>query len=153
MRKIPENTKWFQFKNENPKNIRTTDCVIRGLAGALKQPWEVIYKELFYLAMKYCRPAEDDYIVEKFLYLKGAIRISQPRRRNGKKLRGQEVCELIQEGKFVDNDGVVIPYKNYYLHLGSGHAACIVDGKVQDIWNSSLEKVGKMWAIPQGETI
>ena len=149
IRKQPENTQWFEYVNRNPKNVRTTDCVIRGLAGAVNKSWEDVYKELFSLAIRYSRPAEDDFIVEKYLENNGAIRIAQPRTCSGKKLYGREVCGLIQEGKFIDNDGVVIPYKNYYLNLGSGHAACIVNGKIQDIWNSSLEKVGKMWAIPK----
>ena len=152
IRKQAEDTKWFHFKNLNPKGLRTTDCVVRGLAGALNQDWETTYRELFELGLKHSRPPEDDIIVEKYLKLKGAIRIAQPKTALGTKLYGQEVCGLIQEGKFIDNNGVVIPYKNYYLNLGFGHAACIVDGKIQDIWNSSYEKVGKMWAIPQGGT-
>lgn len=152
IRKQPEDTKWFHFKNENPKGLRTTDCVVRGLAGALSQDWETTYRALFELSIKYSRPPEDDVIVEKYLKLKGAIRIAQPKTLSGAKLSGQEVCGLIQEGKFIDNNGCVLPYKNYYLNLGSGHAACIVNGRIQDIWNSSYEKAGKMWAIPQGGT-
>lgn len=147
IRKVPEDTKWFHFKNENPMGIRTTDCVIRGLAGALGDTWGNVYKQLFALAMHYSRPATDDFIVEKLLESKKAVRIAQPKKRDGTKFTAQEVCELIQEGKFIDNNGVVILYNSYYLNLGSGHAGCIVDGKVQDIWNSSYEKVGKMWGI------
>lgn len=150
IKKVPEDTKWFRFKNLNPRGLCTTDCVVRGLSGALNQTWETTYSELFQLSMKYSRPPEDDVCVEKYLQSKGAIRIAQPKARDGTKLCGHEVSELIQDGTFVDNDGVVIPYKNYFLNLGAGHAACIVDGKIQDIWNSSYEKVGKMWAIPQG---
>lgn len=150
IKKVPEDTKWFRFKNVNPKGLRTTDCVVRGLAGALTQEWETIYREVFELGLKLCRPPEDDVVIEKYLQSKGAIKIGQPKTVFGTKLYGQEVCDLIQTGKFVDKEGVVLPYKNYYLHLGAGHAACIVDGKIQDIWNSGFEKAGKMWAIPQG---
>ena len=41
-----------QFKNLNPKGLRTTDCVVRGLAGALNRDWETTYRELFELGLK-----------------------------------------------------------------------------------------------------
>lgn len=149
IRKIPEDTEYFRYFNANPRNHRVGDCVVRALSTALKQGWEQTYREIFELGMRKGMPPEEDSIVEAYLKLKGAIKFSQPRKRNGTKMTGEEVCFLIQDGSFVDNDGVYIPFTDYYLNLGTHHASCIVDGKIVDIWNCSKGKVGKMWAIPK----
>ena len=33
------------------------------------------------------------------------------------------------------------------IEVGSYHCSCIIDGRINDIWNCSYDKVGKMWAI------
>ena len=147
IKKIPQDTEYYHFYNANPKGHRTTDCVIRALATALNQTWEQTYRELFEIAMKKCTPPEDESTTNEYLKRKGAIRIAQPKRLDGTKLTGEEVCFLIQDGSFVDNDGVYLPYSRYFINIGTHHASCIIDGKINDIWNCSCDKVGVMWAI------
>ncbi len=148
IKKIPAETDYFHYHNANPKNHRVGDCVVRALSTALGQSWEQTYRDIFELGMRRGMPPEEDSVIETYLKSKGAIKFAQPRKRDRSKMTGEEVCFLIQDGSFIDNDGVHIPYTTYYLNLGTHHASCIVDGKVWDIWNSSKGKVGKMWAIP-----
>lgn len=149
IRRIPKDTEFFHFYNANPKDRRTSDCVVRALSTALNQSWEQTYKELFEIAMKKCTAPEDISCVYEYLTKKGCVRIAQPKRRDGTKFTGEEVCYLIQEGKFVDNWGVCLLYKNYFMNIGSGHCSCIIDGKINDIWNCSYDKVGVMWGVPE----
>ena len=151
IRKIHQDTQYFTFENTNPKGYRTTDCVVRAIANVLSQTWEKTYRDLFELGMKYSRPPEDDLIVEKYMKMNNAIKLAQPRKRDNTKFAGTEICYLIQEGKFIDNDGVVLPYDKYLIRIGTGHVSCIISGKIHDTWNCSYDKVGIMWAVPEKE--
>lgn len=151
IKKIPEDTTYYQFFNKNPKDRRTSDCVVRALATALDQSWEQTYKELFEIGMKSCRPPEDDWVVSTYLNSKGCLKINQPKKRDGTKFTGEEVCHLIQEDSFVSNEGVNLSKYNFFINIGTHHCSCIIKGKINDIWNCSYDKVGKMWAtLPQG---
>lgn len=147
IRKIPQDTQYFHFHNANPKGLRTTDCVVRALSTVLNQSWENTYVDLFKIGMKKCLPPEDEKVVDEYLKQKGAIKLAQPRKRDNKRFTGEEICYLIQDGSFVDNDGVHLPYTKYFINIGTGHCSCIINGKINDIWNCSYDKVGKMWAL------
>ena len=150
IKKIPADTQYYHFFNKNPKNRRTTDCVIRALATVLNQSWEQTYRDLFEIGMKSCRPPEDGWVTDKYLDLREGIKIGQPKKSDGTKLIGEEVCYLIQENQFISNDGQNLSQYNFFINIGAGHSSCIIKGKINDIWNCSSYKVGKMWAVPQG---
>lgn len=149
IKRIPENTQYYTYHNANPKGRRTTDCVVRALAGVLNQSWESTYRDLFELGIKSCRPPEDDWVVNKYLELKGCLRISQPKKPDGTKFTGEEVCYLIQDNSFISNEGQNLSNYDFFINIGSGHCSCIIEGKINDTWNCSRHTVGKMWAVPR----
>lgn len=150
IKKIPKNTQYYTYYNANPQNRRTSDCVIRALAATLNQSWEQTYRDLFEIGMKYCRPPEDDWVVSKYLDLKGSFKIGQPKKSDGTKFTGEEICYLIQENQLISNEGKNLSRYDFFINIGTGHSSCIIKGKINDIWNCSYNKVGKMWAVPQG---
>lgn len=148
IKKIPQDTQYYQFFNKNPKGRRTTDCVVRAAATVLNQSWEQTYKDLFELGISSGRPPEDDWVVNKYLESKGCLKISQPKKIDGTKVTGEEVCHLIQEDCFISNHGMNLSNYNFFINIGTHHCSCIIKGKINDIWNCSYDKVGRMWAIP-----
>lgn len=147
IKKIPEDTEYFHYYNANPKNHRVGDCVVRAISTVLGQPWEQTYRDLFEIGMKKGMPPEEDSVVDTYLKSRGAIRIAQPRKRDGTKMTGEEVCFLIQDGSFISNRGVNLSGHSFYMTIGIHHASCIKNGRVNDIWNCSRNRVGKMWAV------
>ena len=106
IKRIPQDTQYYHFFNKNPKDRRTTDCVVRALATVLNQSWEQTYRDLFEIGMKSCRPPEDSWVTDKYLKSKGCIKINQPKQKDGTKFTGEEICHLIQEGCFISNEGI-----------------------------------------------
>ena len=148
IKKIPQDTQYYHFFNKNPKGRRTTDCVVRAAAIVRNQSWEQTYKDLFELGISSGRPPEDDWVVSKYLESKGCLKISQPKKIDGTKFTGEEVCHLIQEDCFISNHGMNLSEYNFFINIGTHHCSCIIKGKINDIWNCSYDKVGRMWAIP-----
>lgn len=148
IKKIPQDTQYYHFFNKNPKGRKTTDCVVRALATVLNQSWEQTYKDLFEMGMKSCRPPEDDQVVEKYLESKKCFKINQPKKKDNTKFTGEEVCHLIQENCFITNSGTNLSKYNFFINIGTHHCSCIIKGKINDIWNCSYDRVGKMWAVP-----
>lgn len=148
IKRIPQDTQYYHFFNKNPKDRRTTDCVVRALATALNQSWEQTYRDLFEIGMKSCRPPEDSWVTDKYLESRGCIKVNQPKQKDGTKFTGEEVCHLIQEGCFISNEDINLSKYNFVINIGSHHCSCIIKGKINDIWNCSYDKVGKMWAVP-----
>lgn len=147
IKRIPKETQYFHFFNKNPKNRRTTDCVVRALATALNQSWEQTYRDLFEIGIKSCRPPEDSWVTDRYLESKGCFKINQPKKRDGTKFTGEEICHLIQENSFISNEDLNLSNYDFFLNIGTHHCSCIIKGKIHDIWNCSYDKVGKMWAV------
>lgn len=152
-RNIPNNTQYFQYYNANPRDLSTCDCYIRALATSLNKSWEDVFKELSAIAFKAKRSCGDSWVISKYLENQGAVSLPQPKKLNGKKYTGEEICKLIQEGKFIDNDGVVLDFDNYFINIGSSHCSCVIKGVLKDIWNCSYDKVGKIWGIKNNFSI
>lgn len=85
IKKIPSDTLCYHYYNINPKNRRTTDCVVRALATTLNQSWQQTYKELFDLGIPEGLPPEDDLVVVKYLKSKNCLRVNQPKKKDGSK--------------------------------------------------------------------
>ena len=148
IKKIPQDTQYYHFFNKNPRGRRTTDCVVRAAATILNQSWKQTYEDLFDLGIDSGRPPEDDWVVNKYLESKGCLKISQPKKIDGTKFTGEEICHLIQEKCFISNEGINLSNYNFFINIGTHHCSCIIKGKINDIWNCSYDRVGRMWAIP-----
>lgn len=135
----------FVELNNNPKNRRTSDCVIRALTLALGLDAKTVLNELTEIYFKTGWYVSDFKGYGKYLESKGFVKCAQPMRDNRTKYRGHEFCE------FLDNDdsikGTVV------AHIGAGHIAAIVntDGEsgrhyvIHDTWDCSNRIVGTYW--------
>lgn len=134
IRKIPPETSTFHFHNENPKGRRTGDCVIRAIARASGDGWDLTFDGLVAVAkvMK-SEPAWKD-CYEKYLAEQGWTKGKQPRKTDGSKYTVAEWCRMHRTGKMVISV--------------SNHLTCIVDGKCNDIWNCTGKTVLNYWTRP-----
>ena len=121
----------FHYYNENPKDRKTDDCVIRAIATATGQTWDDTLVGLTNCALKHKYMIHCPELYGKYLEELGFHKEKQPRKRDNKRYKA---CEFVKnfEGTAVAN-------------LGQGHVACIKDGQVWDIWDSSHEIVGNYW--------
>lgn len=131
--KYPE-TKTFHYYNANPKNRITGDCVVRAICTALKKPYEEVYRELLESCLKsgYSIASKENY--SKYLELQGWVKQKQPRKSDGTKYTGKEFCKKLANKN-----------QTYIAHIGGHHIVAIVDGKVNDIWDSTDGCIGNYW--------
>lgn len=133
--KFPD-TSTFRFYNANPKNRFGGDCVIRAIAAALNQSWEQTVRELTEVGLKYGYVLNDEHAFERYLKNKGWIKHKQPRKSDNTRYRGYEFCKLLQlRGKT----------ENIIANIGSHHVVAIIDGKINDIVNSTDGCIGNFW--------
>ena len=113
---------WVQ-QNNNPKNKRVGDCVVRALSTALEKEWEEIYADLCLQGLLYSDLPTANSVWGAFLAEKGYIREAIP-----------NTCRCYTVNDFcADNpEGVFI--------LGTGtHAVTVIDGNYFDVWDSGDE--------------
>lgn len=142
--KIPD-TSTFHFYNANPKGKLTGDCVIRALCAAMGEPYETVYRELFEFSLKcgYMLNCKECY--DKYLASKGWVKQKQPRKDNNKKYTGKEFCEQLQEDPWIFT-GKEYDYNAHIIaKIGGHHIVAIIDGKINDIWNSTGGCIGNYW--------
>lgn len=135
--KYPE-TNTFHYYNANPKNRLGNDCVIRAICTALDQSWEQTVRELTEVGIKKGFVLNDKQTYAEYLKQKGWIKKEQPRKFDGTKYTGKEFCEKLQRSGNA-------PYMNIIAHIGGHHIVAIVNGKVNDIWNSTDGCIGNYW--------
>lgn len=140
IKKIPSETPYYHYHNANPKDRRTGDCAIRAIAYALMKGWDEVIDEMLPLVHKYKQMFDWPDLYTKYLKQNGYTQGSQPKHPDNTKFTGEEFCRLLD--KLGMNDPVVV-------HIGSHHTSVVAkhDGKykVQDIWNCSRDKVGKVF--------
>lgn len=132
IRKIPSDTPYFHYHNENPKQNRAGDCVVRAIATATGETWETVYRELCDEGMKMRRMPNETKVYEAYLKKNGWRKMKQPRKSDNTRYTG---CEFIDAYNL----------NNAIMHIGSHHVSCIVDGRVNDIWDCSEGCVGNYW--------
>lgn len=139
--KYPD-TKTFHFYNANPKGRITGDCRIRAIATATGEKYNnvVLALALIQIATGYdqCANQGIDILMDSL----GWKKQKQPRKANGKKYTGKEFCRIQQKG--VSENGIVISPR-IFCNIGGHHEVAIVDGKVNDIWDSTDGCIGNYW--------
>ena len=147
IKKIPANTPTFQYYNANPKDKRSSDCVLRAIALATGKSWDELLDDLVTYSHKYKEMPNDTKCYSKYLEDLGFIKMSQPRKEDNTKYTGSEFCEwLNKHGK---GPRVIV------AHIGAQHIAAIVPDinqenkksryKIHDTWNCSRRCVGTYW--------
>lgn len=130
-----QDTSTFHWFNANPHNRLTAgDCVIRALSTAMNKSWEEVYQDLVKIAIKKGYMPNDKKVYEAYLKSKGWIKQKQPRKWDDTKYTGKEFCE--EYGS---------PYQNIIANIGGHHIVAIVNGKVNDTWDSTDRCIGNYW--------
>ena len=145
-RKLPKDTQYFTYYDANPKGKKTGDCVVRALATAMNKSWDEVLTDLYTYALKYKQMLNDDTLYKKYLKDNGWIILKQPRKYDNTKYTGFEFCEELQECGFKYDDNISIDETdNIIAHIGGHHIVAIINGKINDTWNSSNGCIGNIW--------
>lgn len=131
--KYPE-TKTFHYYNANPKNRITGDCWLRAVCTGLNEPYNEVLMEMVRVHLETGYEMSCDKAVEKYLTSKGWVKHKQPRKADNTKYTGKEFCRLLADKS-----------KRYICNIGGHHMVAIVDGKVNDIWDSTYKCIGNYW--------
>ena len=119
--------------NNNPKNKKTGDCVIRAIATATNSSWEYVYSKLSELGIEQGLMINDSNNWQKYLENLGYIKQKMPRRSDRTRYTLEEFAtELAEENKI-------------YLVKLAGHLTVIKNKKLIDTWNCSYKSVGNYW--------
>lgn len=148
--KYPE-TGTFHYHNQNPKNRLTGDCIIRAISRAMGLPYERVLFELAYMSSETGYSMGDKKNIDKYMEYYGWKRFNQPKFRNGKKYTGDQFCIAQQSILYGDgNTGnwEIYPSDRIVAKIGGHHIVAIVDGKVNDTWDSTDGCIGVYWAKP-----
>lgn len=135
--KYPD-TATFHYHNANPKNRMGDDCVVRAISTVLEQSWEQTVREMTELGLRSGYVLNDSHTYIKYLESKGLTRMKQPRKADNTKYTGVEFCRILQQTGQAS--------QRIFAHIGGNHAVAIVDGKVNDIWDSTGGTIG-MWFV------
>ena len=84
---------------------------------------------------------------DKYLASLGWVKMRQPRKEDNTKYTGEEFCEIQQ--RCLDR-GINLGYEfiisdRIIAHIGGNHIVAIMDGVVNDIWDSTDGCIGNYW--------
>ena len=109
-------------KNENPKNKKTTDCVIRALTTATGKSYYEVFEELYKLSIKTGWFMNEKRLEEKFLEQNGFVKYKQPKDDFGYKYEIGQIDQLVSK-----EDVVIIRC--------CGHLTVVKNHTLYDIWD------------------
>lgn len=134
---LQENASVFSYYNPHPKEIKTTDCVVRAVTCA----------------------TNGDYIeARKSLNAKTRIMKQRKRKRPITSYKDDRVCvayieQDLQGTKLEGYKGMKIGdfaklnLDGTYIISCKRHLVAVKSGLVMDTWNSSFKAIGKIWRI------
>jgi hypothetical protein len=140
---------YFKQVNVNPKNKKSTDCVIRTLVTATTYTIEEIINSLTKIYLKNGWFITDKKCVDRFLDHENFIKQKQVKKPDNTKYTVAEFCEYLDK-VFGKNKGAVIvsvaghiaPIVNY----GDGNGYVLIDS-----WNCGYKCVGTWWVKSKEE--
>lgn len=124
---------YFIEFNNNPKNNRTGDCLIRALSFASDKKWEDVYSELAVLGIENALMINDKSNYETYLKQLGFEKQEKPRRRDNTKYTIEEFSEEIAECN-----------KIYIIQI-LGHMTVIKNKILYDTTNCEQSLVENVW--------
>ena len=83
----------FVKYNHNPKQNKTSDCVIRAIAFALNKPWEDVYKDLSYLGFKKALMPNDSKVWQAYLKQLNYNKEKMPKKLDNKRFTLEEFAD------------------------------------------------------------
>lgn len=121
--------------NNNPKQNKTNDCVIRSISLALNKSWEDVYKDLCNLGCKKALMPNDNKTWQAYLKQLGYTKEKMPKKLNNKRYTLQEFADKIAKENFI------------YIISIAKHLTVIKNKKLYDTWDCSYKCVGNYWII------
>lgn len=137
----------FMCVNNNPKNKKTSDCVIRALVTALDKDIVTIISDLTNIYMTKGWFLNDPKCYDTYLRQNNYIKCPMPKKYDNTKFTAEEFCTYLNNRN--DVTGVVL------AHVGGHHISTFVnigteedkDYRIQDIWDCSNKCVGNWWKL------
>ena len=130
----------FTPKNNNPKNKKTCDCVIKALTEVTDKSVEEIITELTTIYINKGWFINDPKCYDIWLKDNGYEKQNRPKFPDGKKYTGNEFCEYLNTLGITDT---------ILAHIGAHHITVFKHTEegyaVQDAWNCSDYCVGNWW--------
>lgn len=121
--------------NNNPKNKKTGDCVIRAISFATKNSWENTYRALAELGIKNCLILNDTNNWRKYLKSLGYEQQKMPRKADNKRYTVHEFCNQLAKKDVT------------YIIKVANHITVVKDKDLYDTWDCSNKSVGNYWII------
>lgn len=141
--KYPE-TLTFHYHNENPRNRITGDCTFRAIARATGKSWIDVVREMAELSCETGYAIDDKNGIERYMEKIGWVKHPQPRKLDNRKYTGEDFCKALMDVDF--RKRYTNSKKNVNLIcIMAGHVTCIIDGKINDIWDCSDMCIGNYW--------
>ena len=125
----------FVNYNANPKNRKTSDCVIRALCTALNNSWKDTYISLVDFSIKQGLMCNEKRAYTSYLKAKGYEIQKMPKRKDNTRYTVREFVDEIAESK-----------STYILSIAN-HLTVVKDKVLLDTWNCSKKSVGNYWVI------
>ena len=122
----------LEFRNVNPKNKKTSDCVIRALSVASGKDYYEVMDELYELSKKTGHMFNTKQTYEKWLEMNDFDKYKQPKKECGSKWMVGDINKLTFEDK-----SIVISMAN--------HLSAVVDNKLVDTWDCRRKYIGNYW--------
>lgn len=119
----------FELRNVNPKNKKTSDCVIRAIVLASGKDYNVVLEDLYKVMKKTGYMMNEKRCYEKLLDSYGFIKIKQPKRNDNTKYLVNELDELIDSNQY----DIVVSMAN--------HLTCIKNNTIIDTWDCGRKTV------------
>ena len=135
---------YFKQVNLNPKNKKSTDCVIRALVTATNNTIEDIIKSLTAIYLKNGWFITDMKCVDRYLNHEGFVKQSMVKKADNTKYTVAEFCEYLDKVFGKKNKGeVVISLAGHIaavINYGDGNGYILVDS-----WDCGNKCVGNWW--------
>jgi hypothetical protein len=119
-------------KNVNPRNRKTTDCVIRALTVATGEDYYKVLNDLYNIQVETGYDMAEKRSIDHYMKRNGWTKHKQPKKPNGKKYLVGEIDLLIDEG-----DPVVISL--------AGHLTAVKDDHLVDDWDCRYKTIGNYY--------
>lgn len=144
--KYPD-TQWFRYHNVNPKGKITTDCVYRAISNAMQIPYSQVAREMTELQIETGYDTGESRLIDKYITSKGWKKHSQPKQYDCdsdsmKKFTGKQFVDYLTS---FNTSVRVKEFDRVIMNIGSEHLSCVINGKIEDIWNCSNNCVGVWW--------
>ncbi len=121
----------WKYRNLNPLNKNTGDCVIRAIAYASGQTWDDVFKGIAAKGFEMAEMPSWNRVWWEYLKEEGFTRHQIPDKCPDC-YSVEDFCREHPYGDYI----LFIPYTS---HEGSGHAVAIHDGFYIDTWDSGQE--------------